>query len=122
MAPFKRRAGAAVASLALVFAISPLQTGSPARASVMHSPSIVKAAMLDANRDGRADEVVLTYSAEVNHKLQTKGTFPFSVEGYKITSVSRVVSSAKLTIHLAARSASDLTVTPIVSRKASAAL
>ncbi len=79
------------------------------------APTIKKVAMVDSNKNGKADEVVLTYSSEVNHTLQSKGTLPFSVEGYVITSVSAATKSLTLVIHLKERSIGDLTVTPFVS-------
>ena len=79
------------------------------------TPTITKASMVDANNDGKADEVVLTYSTKVNHTLQTSGTFPFSVEGYVVTKVLAASASKKLVIDLKERAVSDLTVTPFVT-------
>jgi hypothetical protein len=84
-------------------------------AAAAAAPTIKKAAMVDSNKDGKADELVLTYSSAVNHTLQSAGTFPFSVEGYLVTSVAAAKKSTKLTIHLAERSVGDLTVTPFVT-------
>jgi hypothetical protein len=58
-------------------------------AAAAKAPIIKKATMVDSNKDGKVDELVLTYSKAVNHTLQSSGTFPFSVEGYVVTSVAR---------------------------------
>lgn len=79
------------------------------------APTVTKAAMVDANNDGRADELVITYSTKVNHALQKSGTFPFSVEGYVITRILAAKASKKLVIDLQERAVSDLTVTPFVT-------
>jgi hypothetical protein len=84
-------------------------------AAAAAAPTIKKAAMVDSNKDGKADELVLTYSSAVNHTLQSAGTFPFSVEGYVVTSVAAAKKSTKLTIHVAERTVGDLTVTPFVT-------
>src|ERR1700716_1307727 len=78
------------------------------------APRIIKASMLDSNRDGHADEVVLTYSVAVNHALDTSGSYPFVVQGYAITSVGAAAASTTLVINLAQRLVSDVTVTPFV--------
>jgi hypothetical protein len=99
-------------ALACAFALSlPFHPVAAATAA----PTIKKAAMVDSNKDGKADELVLTYSSTVNHTLQTTGAFPFSVEGYTVTSVAAAKSSLKLTLHLAERTTGDLTVTPFVT-------
>src|SRR5258708_16048519 len=78
-------------------------------------PRITKALMLDANRDGHADGVMLTYSVLVNHTTDTSGSYPFSVEGYAITSVGAAAASTTMTIYLAQRAVGDLTVTPFIT-------
>ena len=78
------------------------------------APTITKAVMGAAKKSSQAEEVVLTYSSAVKHTLQTSGPFPFSVEGYVVTSVA-AAKAKKLVITLAERTTSDLTVTPFVT-------
>jgi len=50
-------------------------------------PRIVSAAMLDVDRDARADSVRLTYSVRVRHLADRDGRYPFAVAGYRVRSV-----------------------------------
>src|SRR5580658_9111057 len=83
-------------------------------ATAATGPTITKAAMVAAKKSDQADELVLTYSSAVKHSLQETGPFPFSVEGYVVTSVGKA-KAKKLVITLAERTTSDLTVTPFVT-------
>ena len=116
MRPFRCRRTAVVLGVGLILAGAAGRSISAIPAWAVSAPSIVKAAMVDSNKDGQADEVVLSYSAKIKHTLQKKGTFPFSVEGYRITSVA-AATGTKLVIHVAERSVSDVTVTPFVTYK-----
>ena len=72
--------------------------------------------MKDADRDGRADRIVLRYSEKVSHKVD-KASFPFTVTGYGITKVKRSARNTKLVILLREKSASDPTAKPNVRYK-----
>jgi hypothetical protein len=100
--------------LCVVFSVAGVINAS-VQAVASTAPTITKAAMRAAKNSTQADEVVLSYSAKVNHKLQTTGPFPFSVEGYAVTSVKAAKKSTKLVIDLAERTTSDLTVTPFIT-------
>jgi hypothetical protein len=88
-----------------------LSEGTAAAAS---APTIVKAVMVAASGSQQADKIVLTYSKAVTFSKEKTGPFPFSVEGYVVTSVA-AAKQTKIVIHLAERSTSDLTVTPFVT-------
>jgi hypothetical protein len=51
------------------------------------APRIVRAAMQDADRDGRADRVVLTFSERIRHAADRDRTYPLTVAGYKVLSI-----------------------------------
>jgi hypothetical protein len=78
-------------------------------------PTITKAVLKDANGNGLADGIALTYSTEINHTAQKSGTFPFTVQGYVIKSIGAATNSKKLSIKLVEGSVSDLTVTPFIT-------
>jgi hypothetical protein len=88
-------------------------------ATAATGPTIIKAAMVAAKKSDQADELILTYSSAVKHSPQESGPFPFSVEGYVVTSVEKA-KAKKLVITLAERTTSDLTVTPFVTYTAPA--
>ena len=50
-------------------------------------PRIVAAAIVDADRDARADGARLTYSERVRHAADRDGRYSFTVAGYRIRSV-----------------------------------
>ena len=75
---------ALVAVLAAVLVV-----GAPTAARDRKPPRIVAAAMLDVNRDFRADRVRLTFSERVRHVVDRDGRYPFRVAGYRIRSVGR---------------------------------
>ncbi len=83
-------------------------------AAATRAPTITKAAMVAAKKSKQADELVLTYSSTVKHMVQGTGPFPFSVEGYVVTSVAKA-RAKKIVITLAQRTTSDLSVTPFVT-------
>ena len=76
-------------------------------------PRIVAAAMIDANRNSRADRVRLTYSEPVRHARQAAGRFPFSVAGYRINSAERA-SARTLVVVLGERQVADPTSAPVI--------
>lgn len=53
------------------------------------APRIRAAEMVDSDGDLFADRLVLTYNEKVRHKKDADGRYPFTVEGYEITSVGR---------------------------------
>jgi hypothetical protein len=57
-------------------------------------PRIVSAAMLDADRDARADRIRLTYSVPIRHAADRDGRYPFAVSGYRIRRVGGAVGKA----------------------------
>ena len=74
-------------SLAVLAAATAVATVAAAPDS--RPPRIVAAAMQDADRDGRADRLLLTYSERVQHRADRDGRYPFQVGGYTIQSVER---------------------------------
>ena len=74
-------------------------------------PRIVAAAMLDADRDARADRVRLTYSERVRHPADADGRYPFTVSGYRIRSVGRA-SGKTLVVLLVERAQADPAAAP----------
>ena len=70
----------------LVLAVVPL-AASAARPDT-RSPRIVAAVLQDVNRDYRADRVRVTFSERIRHARDTDGTYPFSVAGYRVSSVA----------------------------------
>jgi len=78
-------------------------------------PRIVGAQMLDADKDGKADRVRLTYSERIRHALDKK-RFPFTVVGYKVKRVTKAKGKT-LVILLAEKAVSDPTAAPAVRYK-----
>ncbi len=85
----------------------------PAAAPDRKSPRIVAAAMLDADRDSRADRVRLTYSERVRHLVDKDGRYPFTVAGYRIRSIGKPIGKTLLVL-LAERVQPDPKATPVV--------
>src|SRR5687768_14185135 len=85
----------------------------PAWAADRKPPKIASAAMKDADRDGRADRIVLRYSEKVSHPVD-RASYPFTIKGYRITKVKRSARKTKLVILLREKAASDLTAKPNV--------
>src|SRR6202035_4179095 len=107
LAPFAALSVAAV-GLAVPLAATPGAT--------IHPPIIRSAVMQAAKGSHVADAIKLTYSTDIRHALQTKAPFPFQVEGYTVTSVKAATGTTKtLTVSVAKRTVSDLTVTPFVT-------
>jgi hypothetical protein len=91
------------------------------RAADTKPPKLVKALMVDADANGRADSLVLTYSEPVNHTADLDGTYPFSVSGYTITSVAGAAASKTLSISLVEKASADLSAKPTVKYTAGVA-
>ena len=85
--------------LTAVMIVSALMPLAPASAARNTPPRIVKAEMKDADRDGLADRIILTYNEKIRHKLDTS-RFPFVVQGYRIARINAVRGSLKLGILL----------------------
>lgn len=99
-----------VVALVVAFVAIPV-----ASAADRKPPRIVGAQMLDADRDGKADRVKLTYTERIRHALDKKG-FPFTVVGYKVKRVNKA-SGKTLVILLAEQAAADPTAAPAVRYK-----
>jgi hypothetical protein len=109
-----RRLSAAGAALLLaLLALS--SAGLSALAADTTPPRIAKAQMVDADGDGKADRVVLTYTEPVNHTADTDGTYPFAVANYRITKVGAASASRRLTINLAEKTSPDPLAKPKVT-------
>jgi hypothetical protein len=76
-------------------------------------PRIVAAAMLDADRDARADRVRLTYSMRVRHPVDRDGRYPFVVSGYQVRSVG-AASGKSLVVLLVERVKPDPLARPAI--------
>jgi hypothetical protein len=98
-------AGVTVSLVAVV-----LTSGSTAALGTK-APSIVAAAMHDANADGRSDQIVVAYSARIRHPADRDGRFPFAVVGYRIRAVGPA-RGRTLTIFLRERRAADAAAHP----------
>jgi hypothetical protein len=72
---------------------------------------IVAAAVLDVDRDSRADQVRLTYSRRIRHSLDRDGRYPFTVVGYRIRSVG-AASGRMIVLSIAEKAAPDQTAKP----------
>ena len=76
-------------------------------------PRIVAAAMLDVNRDARADAVRITYSVPIRHAVDADGAYPLTVTGYRIRSVG-AASGRALTIQLVEHAQPDPAARPAI--------
>jgi hypothetical protein len=97
----------------LVFA---LPLAGEAKKRDREAPRIKKAQMVDSDGDLFADKLVLTYNEKIRHKKDGDGKYPFTVEGYEITSVGRA-KGKKLTINLEQASLPDGLAIPNVTYK-----
>jgi hypothetical protein len=76
----------AVAILATATIVTSLSAASDSK-----PPRVVSAAMLDRDRDTRADAVRLTYSEPIRHRADRDGSYPFRLADYRIVSVGAAV-------------------------------
>ncbi len=76
-------------------------------------PRIVAAAIVDADRDARADGARLTYSERVRHAADRDGRYSFTVAGYRIRSVGAARGKVVLLL-LVERAAPDTGVRPLI--------
>ena len=90
-----------------------LSASASAGSPVGKPPRIVAAAMLDVDRDARADAVRLTYSARIRHARDRDGRYPFAVAGYRIRSVG-AASGTMLVLVLVERAQPDSAVRPAI--------
>ena len=86
---FVRTLCGSLAVFAAATAVATLSAASDSR-----PPRIVAAALQDADGDGRADRLRLTYSEPVRHRADRDGRYPFSLTGYTIRSVARARTTA----------------------------
>jgi hypothetical protein len=101
----------ATATLALLVGAT-LAVGSAA-APDAKAPRIVSAAMQDADRDSRADRVLITYSTRIRHPADRDGKYPFAVAGYRIGSVG-AARGKTLVLALVEKAAADDTARPAI--------
>jgi hypothetical protein len=87
----------------------------PSKGLAAAAPRITKAAMQDADRDDRADRVVLTYSERIKHPLDADGSYPFKVVGYGIRKIGAAQNSRTLVVFLKEKAGEDLLAHPNVS-------
>ena len=74
---------------------------------------IAVAAMVDVDRDARADGVRLTYSRRIRHAADRDGRYPFAIVGYRIRSVG-AASGRSLVIRLVERAQPDPAARPVI--------
>ena len=77
-------------------------------------PKMAKAEMRDADHDGKADGVLVTFSERIRHVNDTKKPFPFAVAGYTVKGVG-AASGKTVLIKLAEKPASDYAARPKVT-------
>ena len=77
------------------------------------APRIVAAVMQDADRDGQADAVALTYSARIRHARDRDGRYPLVVKGYRIRFVG-AASGRTLALALVERGQPDTLARPAI--------
>ena len=77
-------------------------------------PRIVRAVMADADRDDKADRVVLTYSETVRHAYDADGSYPFKVGTYTIRSVS-AADGRTIVVRFAERARKDIHAAPKIT-------
>ncbi|MEX2464519.1 MAG: DUF1565 domain-containing protein, partial [Gaiellaceae bacterium] len=92
-----------------------LVAAAPSAAADRKPPRIIGAQMLDADADGKADRVRLTYSERIRHALD-KARFPFTVVGYTVTRANKAKGKT-LVILIAEKAAPDPTAAPAVRYK-----
>src|SRR5688572_15587463 len=81
----ERRLGAALTAGLLLVLVVGVTASTAARDR--KAPRIVAAALEDADRDGRADRLRLTYSERVTHARDGDGAYPFRVAGHRIRGI-----------------------------------
>jgi hypothetical protein len=79
-------------------------------------PKLVKAEVRDADHDGRADAVLVTFSERIRHTKDTSKPFPLSVAGYTVKSVG-AASGKTVLVKLAEKAAPDYAARPKVTYK-----
>ena len=89
----------------------------PGAATGAKGPRIVAAAMLDSDRDAKADGIRLRYSKPIKHARDVDGKYPFAVAGYRIARVGAAAGKT-LTLTLIEKAAPDPTAKPLVRYRA----
>ena len=75
------------ATVLVVVLAASIAVAVPSAAPDKRPPRIVSAAMLDLDRDSRADRLRLFFSERVRHGVDRDGRYPFVVGGYRVRSI-----------------------------------
>jgi hypothetical protein len=97
----------------IIGAIVLLGLVAPAGAADRSPPKIIASAMRDADGDGKADRLVLTYSEGISHVLDRR-KFPFKVVGYTVVRVDAARRKKTLVLRLKEKAAADPLAEPVV--------
>ncbi len=101
-----------IAAAVALFAFLVLVSSAPAADRA--APKITSAVMQDADRDGRADGVLVTFSEKIRHASDTKKPFPLAVAGYTVKSVGAAKGKTVL-VKLVEKGAADYAARPKTS-------
>ena len=117
-----RRSLPAILILSQIITVSPwagLRPGIAGGADTK-SPKIVAASMRDADDDGKADRLVLTYNEKIKHSEDDDGAYPISLSdpSYGISKIDAAGSTKNLVIRLQEKASPDPQARPDVSYKA----
>src|SRR3954464_2623406 len=104
-----------VAGIGVFLLLLPVIASPAGSAADRTPPKIVKAAMGDADHDGKADRVVVTYTERVSHALDADGHYPFKVQNYVVKSVGGAASAKTLVLTLKEKAAPDGNARPSVT-------
>jgi hypothetical protein len=101
--------------LAISLLLAAVVVGASAGASPVDrkAPRIVSAAMLDTDRDFRADRLRLTYSEPIRHARDADGKYPLAVGRYRIRSIGRALGKT-IVVALVEKQAIDAAARPRV--------
>ena len=101
------------ATLLVVVLVSAIAVAVPSAAPDKRPPRIVSAAMLDLDRDSRADRLRLFFSERVRHGVDRDGRYPFSVGSYRVRSIG-AAGGRRVVMLLAEKAVADHTARPRV--------
>ena len=101
-----------IAAAVALFAFLVLVPSAPAADRA--APKITSAVMQDADHDGRADGVVVTFSEKIRHASDTTKPFPLAVAGYTVKSVGAAKGKTVL-VKLVEKAAADYAARPKTS-------
>ena len=85
-----------------------------APAADLTPPTIARAELKDADHDGRADTLVVTFSEPIRHAKDTRKPFPLRVAGYTVASVG-AASGKTVRVKLVEKADADYAARPKVS-------